>query len=132
MTALRPADDLLAPAVAETLGALQLVAEDAAAARLASTYARALDRAGAIEAQADRVLRKADGEDGDPELYELVAALKAKLSAQTTLATIGPKLHDVLGSLGATPKARASLGKGGAPGGSGKLGKLREAATRPA
>jgi hypothetical protein len=113
-----------AAAVAETLDALSLAAEDRAAARLAETYARQLDRAGAIEAQADRVLRKTDG---DAELAELVSALKAKLSAQTTLATIGPRLLDVLTALGAHPKARAALGKGGAPSGPSRLQAVREA-----
>lgn len=122
---LQPADRLVAPAVAETLAALELSPQDAGAARLAEVYAKALDRAGAIEAQADKVLRLVDSED--PELAELVSALKAKLSAQTTLATIGPKLHDLLGSLGATPKARAAIVKGGAPRGRSKLDQLREA-----
>lgn len=125
MTALRSADDLLAPAVAETLNALELQPEDAGAARLAETYAKALDRASAIEAAADRVLRKAN--DEDPELAELVSALKGKLAAATTLRELGPKLHDVLTALGANPKGRAALSKGGAPRGKSKLDQLREA-----
>lgn len=126
MSALRSADSLLLPAVSETLEALDLSAEDAAAARLAEVYAKQLDRAGAIEAQAGKVLQKAIEDDADTELLELVGALKAKLSAQTTLAAIGPKLHDVLTSLGATPKARASLPKGG-PARGGALAAIRSA-----
>jgi hypothetical protein len=40
-----PEDEQLAPAVAETIGALELGARDAAAAQLARGYARAIDQA---------------------------------------------------------------------------------------
>lgn len=42
---LRSADELLAPAVAETLGALDLDGEHAAAAKVAERYARVIDQA---------------------------------------------------------------------------------------
>lgn len=118
-------DRLLLPAVTSTLESLELAPEDAAAARLAESYARTLDQARAVEAQADRVLRRAKGED--PELAEEVQALRAKLSANATLRDLGPKLLDTLTALGANPKARAGLtGKGGASrGGRGKLAELR-------
>ena len=41
----RPADELLSPAIAETLAALDLKPEDAAAAQLARRYAAAIDAA---------------------------------------------------------------------------------------
>jgi hypothetical protein len=77
---LRDSAELLAPAVAETIAALELKPEDAAAVKLAERYAAAIDN---------------DGE-GD------------------ALDRLGPKLHAVLESLGATPAARAKL-KGGRP-----------------
>jgi len=43
--ALRPADDLLLPAIEVTLAALDLKPEDAAVAQLARLYARTIDRA---------------------------------------------------------------------------------------
>jgi hypothetical protein len=43
--ALRPADELLAPAVEETLAALDLSESDGAAAQLARQYARIIDQA---------------------------------------------------------------------------------------
>ena len=77
---LRDSTELLAPAVAETIAALGLKPEDAAAVKLAQRYAAAID---------------ADDEGG-------------------ALDRLGPKLHAVLESLGATPAARAKL-KGGRP-----------------
>ena len=75
---LRDSAELLAPAVAETIAALSLKAEDAAAVKLAERYAAAIDA------------------DSD------------------ALDRLGPKLHAVLESLGATPAGRAKL-KGGRP-----------------
>lgn len=121
---LQSADRLLAPAVAESLAELDLEAEDAAAAKLADRYARELDQAAAVAAQAERVLKAADE---DPELAELVAALKQKLSARSAVENLGPKLLATLDALGATPKARAAASKGGGSGGQqgGKLAALR-------
>lgn len=121
---LQAVERLMQPAVSGTLEALELAPEDAAAAKLAETYASALDQARAVEAQADRVLRRAKGEE--PELVEEVRALRAKLSAQVTLSQVGPKLLDVLTALGASPKARASLPKGG-PARGGALAAVRSA-----
>lgn len=122
---LTAADRLLAPAVAEMLGALELAPEDVAAAKLAGAYARELDGAAAVAAQAARVLRDAASSD-DADLVEQVRALANQLSARAALANIGPKLHALLADLGATPKGRAGLKKGaGAPSGGGKLAALR-------
>jgi hypothetical protein len=107
------ADRQLAPAVAATLGALNLADVDTAAAKLAETYARAIDQAKAVESWADAVLRKVDH---DSDLYDEVRALKLKLLAKVALADLGPKLAAVLVELGATPKARAAMAKGKAAG----------------
>lgn len=92
---LRPVDDLLAPAVAETIRNLEVAAEDAGAVRLATRYAAAIDAAA-------------------PEL------------AGQVLNDLGPKLLACLEALGATPRARAAAGKGGAQRGPSKLQALRE------
>lgn len=112
--ALASADRLLAPAVAASLSALDLPPEDEAAARLADTYARALDSAAGMEAQARKVLRDAAG--GDEDLMARVEALTQALAARTALVQLGPKLESVLTQLGATPKGRAALGKKKDPG----------------
>lgn len=124
---LQVADRLLAPAVTATLDALDLPDTDQAAAKLAESYARALDQAAAIEGQAERVLRDA-GKSGDEDLIERVEALVAKLGARSALVTIGPKLESVLVELGATPKARAALAKVQpvAPAGGGALAAMRD------
>lgn len=120
---LQAADRLLAPAVAETLDKLELGAEDRAVAKVAERYAREIDQADAAAAQAEKVLR-AIGDD--PDLHELVSALKAKLSARVAVSDLGPKLVAALNELGASPKARAAVGKGGASrGANGKLAAIR-------
>lgn len=117
-------DRQLAPAVLEALDGLDLAPEDAALSKLAEKYAREVDGAQAAAAQADKVLREIDD---DPDTAELVGALRAKLGARTALENLGPKLLAALESLGASPKARAGLGKGGASSGGGKLAQLRSA-----
>lgn len=107
--ALQAADRLLLPAVQSSLAALALSDEDQAAARLAESYARALDSAAGMEAQARKVLRDAAG--GDEDLLARVEALTQALAARTTLVQIGPKLESVLAQVGATPKGRAALAK---------------------
>lgn len=124
---LQSADRLLAPAVTASLAALDLADEDQAAAKLAESYARALDSAAGMESQARKVLRDAAGTDED--LMARVEALATALSARKCLAEIGPKLTAVLVELGATPRARAGLSKGPAvsvPGAS-ALDRLRAA-----
>lgn len=121
--ALASTDRQLLPSVLAALGGLELADEDQAVAKLAEHYAREIDRADAIAAQADRVLREIDG---DEEAAELVAALRAKLGARSALESLGPKLLAALESLGASPRARAAVRKGGVVNGSGKLAKFRE------
>ena len=119
---LQASDRLLAFAVVESIESLDLSPEDAALAKIAEKYAREIDGAAAAAVQADRVLREIDD---DPDLSELVGALKAKLAYRSALENLGPKLVAVLDALGATPKARASAGKGGASRGPSKLAALR-------
>lgn len=105
---MRNVESLLAPAVAATLNALQLDDQDRAAAKLAETYASAIDAAQTAESWADSVLRKIDR---DSDLYEEIAALKLKLSARIALSDYGPKLLAVMTELGGTEKSRAQIGK---------------------
>ena len=117
-----PALSLL-DAVDVTIGALTPAAVDAAAVDLARLYARQIDQAATVRAQADKALRAAE-RDGDPNLVELVAALRAKLGERDTLDRIGARLHALLVELQATPKSRA--GQPAAPvAGSSALGRLR-------
>lgn len=117
---LRDAADLLAPAVAETVAALQVAPEDAAAVRLAQRYAATIDRAAEIAADLDEI----PPEDYDTE--KLIRALRAKVEAQAVLAELGPKLLAALEALGATPAARAKLKAGGAPSAPSRLEALRQ------
>jgi hypothetical protein len=109
---LRSADGLLAPAVAETVTALTVAPEDAAAVKLAERYAEAIDEAASIAAAVDQAVDELDPDDITGR--QRLAALAAKVEAQTVLEKLGPKLLAALESLGATPAARAKL-KGGAP-----------------
>ena len=112
----------VAAAVAETLAGIELTAQDRAVSRVIEGYAVLLDRAAWNAALADRALRKAGD---DPELAEMVGALKAKLAERTAWENLGPKLLAALDSVGATPKGRASLGKPAGAAGGGKLAALR-------
>lgn len=79
---LRDASELLYPAVCETIAALGLGSEDAAAVKLARQYARTID------------------EQPPGKLY--AGAIR----------WLGPELHRILESLGATPAARAAIKRG--------------------
>lgn len=96
---------LTAP-VEATVAALRdrLQPEDEALAALAVEYARTIDRAAVIAAAAARLQPTED-------LAEEVKRLAARVSAQATMADLGPKLQAALDALGATPKARSSVGK---------------------
>lgn len=121
---IRPVDDLIVPAVDETLRALDPKPEDAALVRLVQRYAATIDEAAVIAAEA------ADIDPEDEGTAKALRALQRRVEASVVLAEIGPKLHAALAELGASPKARAGLsGKGGAPSGDGdgksKLEQLR-------
>ena len=86
---LRDADELLAPALAATIGALQLTDDrDAAVVRLTQRYAAQLDRAAELAAKADAIELDPDDRGGQ----RLLATLAAQVQAQQALATLGPKL----------------------------------------
>ena len=108
---MQSADKSLAASVEITLAELDLQVADTAVARLAVTYATALDQAAAISKQADRVLERAYREADRTELIDEVAALRAKLGERTALQTIGARLEAVLTDLVASPAARAKLEK---------------------
>lgn len=119
--------------VEATLAALELDDSDKAAAELARTYANQIDQAAAIRAKADKLVRDVirNGALPGDTILERVDALQAKLSERDCIDKIGRDLAALLDALGATPKARAALGKktghGGrqAPPGTGALHKLR-------
>lgn len=104
--------------VEETLGKLPLQPEDAALAELARQYARTVDRAAAIAADAARI-------PFDPDSAEAVEQLRKRVAAHTTMSDLGPKLLAALDALGATPKARAVVGKPAPAGSASKLAALR-------
>ncbi len=70
---LRPVDGLLAPVVAESVAALTLAPQDAAAARLARRYAEAIDAAEDTDAALDTY---------GPKLLAALAALGATPTAR--------------------------------------------------
>ncbi|MGH3094817.1 MAG: terminase small subunit [Streptosporangiales bacterium] len=122
---LQSADGTISAALAETVPDLDVSGADSAAIRLAERYAKALDQASGMEASADRVLRAVE-RDGDEDLAEQVSALRQRVTAQGIVERVGPKLLDVLDSLGATPKGRARLPKQPTQGG-GALAAVRSA-----
>lgn len=115
---LQPADNLIGPAVTETVNHLDLDAVDAAAVKLAQRYAAAIDAAARIAADLDDL-------SDDESLAKRVAALAAKVEAQCVLDRLGPKLLEALEALGATPRARASRKGGASAPAQGRLAALR-------
>lgn len=108
----------LAAKVEETLEKLDLAPEDAAVSALAVQYARTIDRAAAIAADAARV-------PFDPDTAEAVEQLRKRVAAHTTMSDLGPKLLAALEALQATPRARATAGKPAPAGGKSRLAALR-------
>lgn len=100
-------DRKMLPAVEETLANVEIRPEDAGLARLALQYARTIDQAAAIAAQAAKI-------PFDPDTEEELKKLRNRVSAQVTMSDLGPKLLAALDALGATPKARAANAKPGA------------------
>lgn len=112
----------LAGKVRESVGELALRSEDAAVAALAVEYAETIDRAAELA-------RAAEALPYDPDTAVMVARLKTRVEAHTVMAEVGPKLLAALDALGATPKARAVVGKPASGGAKSKLAALREAGT---
>jgi hypothetical protein len=102
----------LEQALTESFGTLDTAPDrDGAARELALIFARQIDKAAAIRAQADKALKLAE-QNGDDALTEMVRSLKAKVSEQGTIATIGARLQASIDSLLMSPKARAAVTKG--------------------
>lgn len=118
-------DQLLAPAVAETIEQLEPADTDAAAVQLARRYAEIIDRAEAVAAEADAAFALLALDDIDGRRY--LAKIVAKVEAQTVLAELGPKLLAVLESLAATPAGRAKVKGGASKSGPSRLQGLRAA-----
>lgn len=111
-------------AVETTVAALTANDLDVAAVELARLYARQLDGAAAARRAADKALAAAWASD-DLALVEQVSALRAKLGERACIDRIGARLHALLESLQATPKARA--GVKALPSQTGTLHRLRAA-----
>lgn len=125
MTA-RRTRETLSTALDRTVKALQAEDVDAAAVRLAQLYARQIDQAAAVAKLADQALYTAR-EDGDLEVVDMVAALRAKLGERLALDRLGARLTALLVELHATPKSRPV--KPAAPEGSNVLAQLRLASS---
>jgi len=126
---LRSADELLAPALEETLVKLQLADADAALVKLARRYAETLDAGAELADHVERAWEELDPEDQKGR--RRLAMIEAKLVGRAALADLGPKLLATLQALGATPAARARRkGTGGGDAGPNRLQQLR--ATRRA
>lgn len=97
----------MSDAVARTVDAVSPEDEDllAGSIALAQLYARHIDQAAAIRAQADKTLRRAE-QEGNETLIELVDSLRAKVSEVGVAVAIGKQLHALLAELQATPKTR--------------------------
>lgn len=114
------ADDLVAPAVAESIDKLDTKPEDAALVRLVERYAAAIDGARRIALAAEEI------EPEDATQARQLAALRERVEAVTVLAELGPKLAAALEMLGASPKARAGFARKGGDSGDGKPTKLAQ------
>ncbi|MBL8926330.1 MAG: hypothetical protein JNM77_08825 [Pseudonocardia sp.] len=108
-------------AVADTLSKLQLQPEDAGIRALALRYGRTID-------DARKLADEAAALPYDPDTATLVARLKLKVDAHTVAVDVGPKLQAALDALGATPKARAVVGKPPPASGKSALALLRDEA----
>ncbi|MFJ8966055.1 hypothetical protein ACIRG5_42365 [Lentzea sp. NPDC102401] len=102
-----PADNSMASAVASAVAAVKRRPEDVALVRLIERYAQTIDDAAEIAEQASLI------EPDNVSTANQLAALKRRVEHQAVLAELGPKLQAALESLGASPKARAAMQKGG-------------------
>lgn len=109
--------------VREALENLELKPEDAGVQAIALQYARTVDEARELAEAAAQM-------PYDPDTAVMVARLRQRVEAHTVMADLGPKLLAALESLGASPKARAVLGKRPPPGvKASKLHQMRGGAT---
>lgn len=105
----------LADAVADSIAALDLAARDRGAAALAHALATEIDEAKAAERVATKALKRARDED-DPELEEVIRALRAKVGHRDAIVRAGQRLESVLAGLGAMPSARGKVAGPATPG----------------
>lgn len=108
--------------VREAVGKLVLQPEDAAVAELAVRYARTIDDAAELADAAARV-------EFDPDTAAQVARLKQRVDAHQVMIDVGPKLLAALTALGASPAARAAVGKPAQGGKRSVLAALRDGAS---
>lgn len=95
----------LADAVAASIDALDLQPRDRAAAELARALALEIDEAKAAERVATKALKRARDED-DPEIEEVIRALRAKVGHRDAIVRCGKGLESLLVLLGAVPTSR--------------------------
>lgn len=122
---LRPTEQLLGPAVAESLQQLGDDPQDVAARRLVERYAAQIDEAAVASAYAAQAAAVADDE---PDLRQRLQALEKQLEERNAVEKLGPKLLQALESLGATAYGRSRMSRsGGESSGPSKLDKFRSA-----
>jgi tetratricopeptide (TPR) repeat protein len=92
-------------ALAETLEALELTPRDRAAAELARALAAEIDDAERAERYAERALERIDA-DAEPEMAELIRALRTKAGHRDAIVRCGQRLEAILVQLQATPASR--------------------------
>lgn len=86
---------------------------DAAMVALAKRYALELDDSGLVSKGLTKTLRKIEALD--PDLYDELLPLAARIEEVHTAALIGPKLLAALESLQLSPKARTGVLQGAVP-----------------
>lgn len=121
LAAVAPAVGELEAAAVETLAAIPTEAQDAGCRALVLRYARTIDQASAIAADAASV-------PFNPDDAQALDRLRRRLDAHVVMAEVGPKLLAALEALNASPRARAAVGKPSGPAGKSKLSALREGA----
>lgn len=106
----------LVSAVRKAVRSLDLSDPDKAAVELALAYAHHIDDAELVTVSITKALRELA--EVDMELHDKFLSLATRIEQTTVLTALGPKLLAALESLGASPRARAALVKGGTRGGS--------------
>jgi hypothetical protein len=113
----------LRDAVHAVIAQLTLTPQDAPLVALAQRYAKEIELAVELAAEAERLSVRA-AEEGDFFLSRDVATLRAKVERGEVVAKIGPLLNRALSDLLATPAARGKSGKSDGPA-AGRLASLR-------
>lgn len=108
---IRPVDQLIAPAIAETLRSLpdEHSATDAGARKLIEQYAESIDGAAIMSDLAYTVLEQT--EPGDVYVRKALDAVIADVEHRKVLAELGPKMLAALDAVGGTWAGRAKATK---------------------